>query len=240
MATDDLTQRAYDAIVARLLQGELGRGEHLPEVQLAQDLGISRTPLREALRMLVTQGVLVERRNRGRFVPKRTPEEVVQIGEARQAIEGMIAGVWAERGDEEGIAELRRLADATHEAAVAGTVRPYYELDFQFHSCLVRHCPNPYLAHCSNAEALILNTFTNMPYREHIPLRERGEEHSLGDIVTAIEQGEVARAEAATRAHLGYLAVRALRGGEGEDQAQLLPHRRAGSLTVHPSRGASA
>jgi len=215
VSTDDLTQRAYGAIVERLMRRELGRGEHLLEEQLAEELGVSRTPLREALRMLVTQGVLEEHRHRGRFVPKRTPEEVVQIGEARQALEGMVAGIWAERGEPDAVAQLRWLADAAHDAAVAGTVRPYYELDFRFHTHLVRHCPNPYLAQYSNAEAFILNTFINMPFMEQIPLRERGAEHTLGDIVTAIERHDAVAAELAARAHLSYLAVRALRVQEG-------------------------
>jgi len=212
---DNRTQYAYDAIINLLMRRELGRGEHLLETQLAEQIGVSRTPLREALRMLVTQGVLEEHRHRGRFVPKRTPEEVVQLGEARQAVEGMVAGIWAERAAPETVAELRHLADATHRAAVAGQVRLYYQTDYEFHLALVRQCPNAYLAHYTNAEPLVLNTFINMPFMDQIPLRERGEGHSLGDIVTAIERHDPAAAEQAARAHLSYLAVRALRVQEG-------------------------
>jgi DNA-binding GntR family transcriptional regulator len=211
MANQDRTQTTYEAIVTRLLRRELNPGEHLLETQFAEELGCSRTPLREALRILVTQGILIEHRHRGRFVPKRTPEEVVQLGEARQAVEGMMAAIWAERAQPEQVAYLRELADTTHTVAVRGAVRPYYETDYQFHLTLVRQCPNSYLAQHTNAEALILNTFINMPYRDQIPLRERGEGHSLGDIVTAIERRDPAGAEQAARAHLSYLAVRALR-----------------------------
>ena len=215
MTATDLTRHAYDTLVELLMRRELGRGEHLLETQLAEELGVSRTPLREALRMLVTQGVLVEHRHRGRFVPKRTPEEVVQLGEARQAVEGMVAGIWAERAAPETVAELRHLADATHRAAVAGQVRLYYQTDYEFHLTLVRQCPNAYLALHTNAEPLILNTFINMPFMDQIPLRERGAGHSLGNVVTAIERHDPVAAEQAARAHLSYLAVRALRMQEG-------------------------
>lgn len=211
MPSQDRTQATYEAIVARLLRRELNPGEHLLETQLAEELGCSRTPLREALRILVAQGILVEHRYRGRFVPKRTPEEVVQLGEARQAVEGMMAAIWAERAQPRLVSTLRELAQNTHDAAMRGAVRPYYETDYHFHLTLVRQCPNSYLAQHTNAEALILNTFINMPYRDQIPLRERGEGHSLGDIVTAIERQDPAAAEQAARAHLSYLAVRALR-----------------------------
>lgn len=127
-----------------------------------------------------------------------------------------MAGIWAERGTPAAVAELRELAERTHAAAVRGAVRPYYEEDYRFHLTLVRQCPNAYLAHYTNAEALILNTFINMPFMDQIPLRERGEGHFLGDIVTAIERHDPAAAEQAARAHLSYLAVRALRVQESE------------------------
>lgn len=228
----DLARHAYGAIVDLLMRRELGRGEHLLETQLAEQIGVSRTPLREALRMLVTQGVLEEHRHRGRFVPKRTPEEVVQLGEARQAVEGMMAGIWAERGTPEAVAELRRLADATHGAAVGGQVRLYYQTDYEFHLALVRQCPNAYLALHTNAEPLILNTFINMPFMDQIPLRERGAGHSLGDVVTAIERHDPVAAEQAARAHLSYLAVRALRVQEGEAPHGSIP----GSQRDEPSQ----
>ncbi len=234
---EDRARGAYEAIVKRLLLRELGRGEHVVEEQLAEELGISRTPLREALRMLVTQGVLEERRHRGRFVPRRSPEEVVQIGEARQAIEGMIARTWAERAEPARVAVLRELAEATHEAAICGAVEDYYKLDFDFHSQLVSQCPNPYLAQYSNAEALILNTFINMPFMEQIPLRERGKEDSLGGIVSAIERHDAVAAEAAARAHLSYLAVRTLRMQEDEEPAAPRPAATVSILRVGQGGG---
>ncbi len=219
----DRTQQVYDAIVQRLLRRDLVRGEHLLEEQLAAEIGVSRTPLREALRILVAQGILEEHRHRGRFVPKRTPEEVVELGEARQGVEGRMAGVWADRGAPEGIAELRRLAEATHEAALRERVRTYYEADYQFHLTLVRQCPNAYLAQHTNAEALILNTFINMPFMDQVPLHERGTGGSLRDITSAIERQDAMAAETAARAHLNYLTVLALRSQEEEEQAVSQP-----------------
>jgi DNA-binding GntR family transcriptional regulator len=211
LSSTDRTQQAYEGIITRLLRRELVRGEHLREIELAEQIGVSRTPIREALRILVTQGIVVEHRHRGRFIPKRSATEVVQLGEARQAVEGMMAGVWALRATPTAVDQLEQYAEATHQAAHREHIRAYYDTDYLFHQTLVRQCPNDYLARYTNAEALIINTFINMPYMDQIPLRERGTGDSLGDIVAAIRQRDAQAAEQAARAHLSYLAVRALR-----------------------------
>ena len=112
-------------------------------------------------------------------------------------------------GIAEAVAELRHLADATHGAAVDGDVRAYYQLDSRFHVTPAWQCPNPHLAQHTNAEALVLNRFINMPYMGQIPLRERSNGDSLGDVVAAIECHDSAAAERAARVHLSYLRARA-------------------------------
>ena len=207
---NSLTQLAYETLLAMIARRELRPGEHLVERQLCEELEVSRTPLRAALRTLAAQGLVVENRNRGCFIPKRDVREISQMNEARQALEGMAARLWTLRGQPEHLGELRETAMQAHDAALDGAVSRYYDRDFSFHRLLLRHCDNDYIAHYSGAEALILNSFINAPFLESISPRKWEDECSLGSIVEAIEARDGDRAEAAARLHIGHAGERLL------------------------------
>jgi len=136
----NISAGAANAIRDLIANGQLGEGERLNEVHLAEQLGVSRTPLREALNRLAAEGALIVRPKRGMFVRKLTPEEFDQIYAIRPLIEPealRLAGVPdAARLDriETINAKLRR---AKGEAAIA--------LDDEWHMALIEACPNKVL-----------------------------------------------------------------------------------------------
>jgi DNA-binding GntR family transcriptional regulator len=113
--------RVIDTIVTRIGSGELGPGEQLRQEDLAETLGFSRVPVREALHALTEQGVLVHLKHRGFFVAKRTPGELVELARLIELIEDEVltAAVWP---DDEVLARLRALNQ--HMLAIADDYDP--------------------------------------------------------------------------------------------------------------------
>lgn len=102
---------AYQTIRSAILRGDLAPGESLSENQLAEQFGISRTPIREALQTLAREGFLEVVPARGWFVTRLSVYDLQELFHLREALEGMAARLAAQRATEEDIAELERSVD---------------------------------------------------------------------------------------------------------------------------------
>jgi DNA-binding GntR family transcriptional regulator len=122
----------YDRLREAIVSGELEAGAPLVEATVAARYGISRTPVREALRRLEQDG-LVERGDRGMRVRTRSPEEILEIYEARIVLEGAAARAAAERGTKLDLMrighalERMQAIDPGDDTAMAETNRAYHE-----------------------------------------------------------------------------------------------------------------
>lgn len=103
----------HDEIVVRLrdmiLEGVLAPGSAIPELQLCEEMQISRTPLREALKVLAAEDLVTLLPNRGSVVREIVPAEIAQVFEVMGALEGLIARVAAERATDAEIAEIKAM-----------------------------------------------------------------------------------------------------------------------------------
>ncbi|MGH3520357.1 MAG: GntR family transcriptional regulator [Haloechinothrix sp.] len=113
-----LRERVYEAMQELIISRQLAPGEHLVESELAEMLGVSRQPIREALQLLNSAGWVDLRPGYGAFVHAPTDAEVDQLLAVRAVLEGESARLAAERADAEGVARLRKLC-AEGEAALA-------------------------------------------------------------------------------------------------------------------------
>ncbi|WP_028927598.1 GntR family transcriptional regulator [Pseudonocardia acaciae] len=133
-------QRAYVAIADRMASGELAPGAWLREESLAASLGISRTPVREALRKLNSEGLVRLERNRGAQVVAWNREQVLEIYGLRAVVEGYVASIAARKVGEE---DLRKLAAnlAEYERVIAvggqGSIQQAAVLNNEFHSIIL-------------------------------------------------------------------------------------------------------
>jgi DNA-binding GntR family transcriptional regulator len=118
-----------------VLTGDIGPGERLNEVGLAQRLGISRGPLREAIRHLASEGLLVLTPNRGAHVPVASPDEVRALFELRIALECAAAKLAANRRTAADLAKMREVSAASRAGATTGEFP--YRLDLAFHQALL-------------------------------------------------------------------------------------------------------
>ena len=106
-----LVQDAADMIREQILEGGFQQGEHLVEARIAQQLHVSRGPVREAFKLLRAEGLLSEEPRRGTFVVSLTSDDVRAIYGLRAAIEGRAARMLASARNPDGLAQLRSLLE---------------------------------------------------------------------------------------------------------------------------------
>ena len=114
-----LKQHAYNFIYKRLRSGAVLPGARLSDDSLAREIGISRSPVREAIAQLANEGLVELNPRKGAFVRKPSREEMQQGYEARLALEGFVAGLAAARASDADIAELAKINERLHATAEA-------------------------------------------------------------------------------------------------------------------------
>lgn len=135
---------AYQALKRRIVDNDLPPGHRLVERDLAVELGVSRIPLREALRLLSAEGLVVIVPGKGTIVAPLTPQDVRDLFDVRESLEVLAARLAAERADPAALARLRECLAAARRAD--GRARLLTEANADFHSALVTAADNRLLA----------------------------------------------------------------------------------------------
>ncbi|MCC7274521.1 MAG: GntR family transcriptional regulator [Alphaproteobacteria bacterium] len=189
-------EKAYETIRDGIVRGIYPQGSHITAQSLAAASGLSRTPVREAMRRLHAEGLIRFIANRGAFVSSWSESEIHQIYELRVLLEGFAAEAAARHATDEQLAELRRLANEM-ESFVQSDGEP--EIDAiaarnnAFHKLIVQASGNSRLQGLLSAIVevpLVLSTFRRYDLRE---MRRSMTQHA--ELVTALEahDGEWAR-----------------------------------------------
>lgn len=203
------TESVVDGVRRLILSGQYASGDRLGEVELAATLGVSRTPVREALRLLAAEGLVEVTPNKGARVVAWSPAELEEIFALRAQVEGLAARRAAERITAEALDELEQIALAHAKATAAGPDRDLdrvYELNGLFHGGVVQAASGG-ASLSSVVNSLVhsvvlhrtLHTFDDAAM-------ERSSRHHL-EIVTAMRNRDPEWAECVMRSHL--LAARA-------------------------------
>jgi GntR family transcriptional regulator, gluconate operon transcriptional repressor len=141
-APRSLTEDAADGIREQILRGGFKQGDHLVEAKIAEQLNISRGPVREAFKLLRAEGLLKEEPRRGTFVVSLTAQDVRDIYGLRAALEGRAARLLARSRDAAALAELHAAVDGIDRAVAAGDAVAVSRADLAFHETLCRGCGN--------------------------------------------------------------------------------------------------
>jgi DNA-binding GntR family transcriptional regulator len=200
-------QQAYSALRNVIVSLDVYRSRddiRLDERKLAQDFGISRTPVREALAQLEREGFVRSVPRRGIYVVRKTRAEVIELITAWAALEGMAARLITQNAREEEIAGLRRMFATFERGQVAAKLDEYSEVNIEFHQAIIRMSGNGVLV------SLAENLFTHMRMirRKTIAEQDRAD-RSIRDhmtIIEALEARETDRAEELVRNHALGLA----------------------------------
>lgn len=139
-----LTEQVYEQLTTAIVSLELSPGQRVIIEQLASILGVSRTPLREALPRLIGDGLLEEQDGQLRVAPI-TEQYVRDIHETRAGLEAMATLLATNRIPEDTLADTRRRLEAVESEIALGNFADYFEADVVFHESLMRHSGNSYL-----------------------------------------------------------------------------------------------
>jgi DNA-binding GntR family transcriptional regulator len=199
--------RAYAALRDVIVSLDVydSRGEvRLDERRLAQDLGVSRTPVREAMAQLEREGFVRSVPRRGVYVVRKSKKEVIEMITAWAALEGMAARLITQIASEEEIAMLRKMFAKFENGTLHAKLDEYSEVNIEFHQSIIRMSKNSVLI------SLAENLFTHMRMirRKTIGEEDRAD-RSIRDhmnIIEALERRDTARAEELVRQHALGLA----------------------------------
>lgn len=136
-----------DRLRRLIMEGELKPGDKVPERSLTERFGVSRTPVREAVKVLAAEGLIVLVPNRGAVVSRLTVAELEEVFPVLAALEGVAGELACRRASDEEIAAIRRLNDAMHAAFDLGDRPTYFEINQQIHAAILGAARNPTLTH---------------------------------------------------------------------------------------------
>jgi len=199
--------KAYVALRNVIVSSDIYRSRtdiRLDERQLAQDFGISRTPVREAMAQLEREGFVRSVPRRGVYVVRKTKEEVIEMITAWAALESMAARLITERASDADIAGLRRMFATFEDDKLHAKLDEYSEVNINFHQTIIELSGNQVLIRLAE------NLFTHMRMirRETIGEEDRVD-RSIRDhmnIIQALEARDTERAEDLVRQHALGLA----------------------------------
>ncbi len=137
--TQILRHEVADSIRNAIASGVLKPGQRVFEFELAKELGVSRLPIREAIRQLEHEGLLVSQPHRGTFVARATETDILEMFSLRQALEGLAARLVAERASPAEVKSLQKLVDEMRGASSRRDYEALFEIDTRFHTLLCKY-----------------------------------------------------------------------------------------------------
>ena len=209
--TDNAPQgnSAYARLMSELREGQLTPGDRLRETEIADRLGVSRTPVREAIRQLEADGIVAHVPRQGASIRTLDYAEVMELYEMRAVLEGTAARLATRAASD---IEIEELCEMNQQLAALGDVTEAFALNRQFHAALLEAARNRFLTRSVQAlqKALLILGPTTLTQTDRA--EKAVKEHAC--VLEAIKDRDGTRAEAAMRAHIEAaqrVRVRALR-----------------------------
>lgn len=188
-----LREMVYEELKMQILTGAIVPGTRMMEVELAQEMGVSRTPIREAIRKLEKEGLVTIEPRRGAYASQISTSDMVEILEVRQNMEGLAAFFAASRMQPEKMEELKEASSKYNDAVTSGDIENMIKYDTKFHRIIVESCNNKILLQMiEQLQELVLRFryiyYDNFKRAEHMP-----EEHAMIMNTIASKDAEAAR-----------------------------------------------
>jgi DNA-binding GntR family transcriptional regulator len=213
-ASVGLRTQACEAIRAAIMRMDIyGQAEEirLDERQLCQDLGVSRTPIREALSVLEQEGFVRSVPRRGIFVVRKSKREIVEMITVWAAIESMAARLAATRANSKEIAGLRQVL-AAFDDDPSGQISEYSDANMAFHKAIIRLGGIELMASLTDTLFIHMRAVRAVTMTQDNRARRSVADHRA--IIAALEARDAARAERLVREHTMALAAHVERHGD--------------------------
>ena len=211
-----LTEQAADEIRARIVLGDVALGSSLSENTLAAELGVSKTPVREALLQLKSEGLVSIQPQRGSFVFDMSAAEVVQLGELRETLELAALRLAAKHDPRELVKELRGIVGEMRKTLDRNDAAAYRKLDADFHRAFFDHSGNVYLLASYLGIAFRIQALRSRLSADPVLNRSSYVDHEK--ICKLVDEGRIADASKLLSSHVC---------GTTEDYAATIDSRRA-------------
>lgn len=181
-----LAEMAYESLSTSILTGEIPAGTQLKETHLAEQLGMSRAPIREAFKRLAEDHLVIERPRYGVFVREFTANDIADIYNVRVAIESLAARLFIREGAS--VEPLEELIAAMCTAATAGDTPGVVDAEVRFHETLCRLSGNSYADAVFQSLKGPIHMAMGLDDRNYVSLDEIVEEHR--PVVEALRSGD--------------------------------------------------
>ena len=205
--TVSLSDQVFEHLESNILSGKYQRGEIITELQLCSELGVSRTPIREALRRLF-QEHLIEDTPRGTMVLGITPKDFMDMSEIRLRIEDMAVRGFIEHADEDALKALNEAVDFQEFYLARGDTDQLKALDGRFHEIIYAGCGSMILRDTLSPLHKKIQQYRRNSIRTPERASHSVKEHK--DILEAIRAKDADRAVALIRDHIQNAMTRAL------------------------------
>ncbi|MGE5582121.1 MAG: GntR family transcriptional regulator [Bacillota bacterium] len=188
-----LRELVFESLREAIITGKLGPSERLMEIQLAEEMGVSRTPVREAIRKLELEGLVVMIPRKGAYVAGLSIRDITDVFEIRRALEGLAAELAAERSTDEELEEMERFLVKISEEIEQGDLPKVIETDTDFHTLIYKASRNTRLSQIINnlREQIQRSRTTSLSYPGRMKIAL--EEHRKMVEAISSRDGELAR-----------------------------------------------
>ena len=190
----------FNTLRNAILTGELSPGERLMEIKLADKLGVSRTPIREAIRKLELEGLVVMLPRKGAYVANMSLKDIVDVLEVRASLEGLSASLAAERISEVDLKKLKKIAEEFKESTINSDIETLLKKDVEFHECIFEAANNKKLHQVINSLWEQVYRFRVTYISDYDSSLNIVEEHNK--ILDAIEKGDCELAKKYATEHI--------------------------------------
>lgn len=197
------TEELRNLIADEIVCGRLAPGMALEEVEIARRFGVSRTPVREAIRELAATGLVEARAHRSAIVARPSSERLRGMFDVLAELEALCAGLAALHMTSDERARLQAFHGSLAELVEHGDPRRYHHMNEQFHGLIYVGSHNEYLAELTFATRTRLSPFSHMQFRTLGRLNLSHAEHDR--VVDAILRGDQATAAAEMRSHIAIV-----------------------------------
>jgi DNA-binding GntR family transcriptional regulator len=204
LSRGSMPKAVADVLREAILDGLLAPGAWLREAEIARELQVSRTPIRDAFRMLAAEGLVNINANQGAVVSPMTGEDVIELYVMREVLEGLASRLAARRAARRCLEEFSVLIPEMKRVGEAGEIKQLSRLNFKFHEIVREGASNRYLdrtlSPIQNAARRFPDPTLGLPGR----VKESIEEHvALAD---AISRGDAQAAEKLAVEHMRHLS----------------------------------
>lgn len=207
-----LREIVYEELKRQILIGEIAPGTRMMEVELAEDMGVSRTPVREAIRKLEKEGLVSIEPRRGAYASDISIKDMVDVLEVRQELEGMAAACAAAKATDEEISVLEDIMMEYKNSAEKGDIQLIIKWDEAFHKQIVSCSGNKTLVQLVSQVQELALRFRYIYYDDFSRFEGQPEEHR--HIVEAIKSRNAEVARVAADSHISKLKEFVINEGE--------------------------